>query len=163
MIFDTRLVSVWSDLLPLVQRIMNTHIVSTIGVSPAQIIFGNAIDLDRNFVPIHVLNQPEERVEESYKNYMNNLIKNQLQVIQAAQDHLFDNDQKRLDRQRKDGAITEFPIGSIVLAQYPDKGLGARAPTKFNPKWEGPFRVVTPENNGGTSLCENRACFVERS
>ena len=48
LIFDTRLVTIWSDLLPLVQRIMNAHPVATIGVSPAQIIFGNAIDLDRH-------------------------------------------------------------------------------------------------------------------
>jgi hypothetical protein len=44
LIFESRLVAIWSDMLPLVQRIMNTQVVQSIGVSPAQIIFGNARD-----------------------------------------------------------------------------------------------------------------------
>jgi hypothetical protein len=39
LVFETRLVTIWSDLLPLVQRIMNAHPVATFGVSPAQILF----------------------------------------------------------------------------------------------------------------------------
>jgi hypothetical protein len=54
LVFDTRLVTIWSDMLPLVQRLMNSQVVQSIGVSPAQIIFGNAIDLDRHFLPSHV-------------------------------------------------------------------------------------------------------------
>jgi len=45
----------WSIYLPLVQRILNTEIHSSTGVSPAQLIFGNSIDLDRGiFQPKHV-------------------------------------------------------------------------------------------------------------
>ena len=40
----------WSTSLPLVQRIMNAQVHFSIGVSLAQILFGNTVDLDRNFL-----------------------------------------------------------------------------------------------------------------
>jgi transposase InsO family protein len=46
-IFDKNVAADWSDNLPLVQRIMNSSVHSSIGVTPASILFGNAIDLDR--------------------------------------------------------------------------------------------------------------------
>jgi hypothetical protein len=45
-IFDRRISDVWSsEYLPLVQRIMNVKVHDTIGVSPAELIFGKAINL----------------------------------------------------------------------------------------------------------------------
>ena len=49
-IFDTRIVSEWSKYLPLVQRIMNSQVHESIGVSPASIVFGNSITLDRGLL-----------------------------------------------------------------------------------------------------------------
>ena len=50
-IHDIKCLKQWSQMLPLVQRIMNAQVHSSIGVSPAQILFGNAIDLDRILLP----------------------------------------------------------------------------------------------------------------
>lgn len=51
MIFSKRLVRhsehIWSDLLPLVQRAINASIHSATGTSPARILFGKNLDLDR--------------------------------------------------------------------------------------------------------------------
>ncbi len=45
-IFDKRVNDSWSsDFLPLVQRIMNAKVHDTIGVSPAELLFGQAINL----------------------------------------------------------------------------------------------------------------------
>ncbi len=45
-IFDRRISEVWSsEYLPLVQRIMNAKVHDTIGVSPAELVFGKAINL----------------------------------------------------------------------------------------------------------------------
>jgi transposase InsO family protein len=42
----------WSRYLPLVQRILISEVHDSIGVSPAQLLYGNAIDLDRGiFLP----------------------------------------------------------------------------------------------------------------
>ncbi len=45
-IFDKRVNSAWSsEYLPLVQRIMKAKVHDTIGVSPAELLFGKAINL----------------------------------------------------------------------------------------------------------------------
>jgi hypothetical protein len=45
-IFDRRVSEVWSsEYLPLVQRIMNAKVHDTIGVSPAELVFGKSINL----------------------------------------------------------------------------------------------------------------------
>jgi transposase InsO family protein len=60
MLFDNRILNRWSDVLPLVQRIMMAEPNDVIGVSPAQLLFGNSIQLDRGiFLP----NLPKEGVE----------------------------------------------------------------------------------------------------
>jgi hypothetical protein len=52
MLFGHRIISRWSDVLPLVQRVMMAELNEVIGVSPAQLLFGNAIQLDRGiFLP----------------------------------------------------------------------------------------------------------------
>ena len=45
LVFDTRLINVWSDMLPVVQRLQKFKTIERVGFSPAQIIFGNAIDM----------------------------------------------------------------------------------------------------------------------
>ena len=50
LLFEREVKESWSVFLPLVQRIMNASQHQTIGCSPAQIIFGNSIDLDRHIV-----------------------------------------------------------------------------------------------------------------
>jgi hypothetical protein len=157
MVFDTRLVSIWSDMLPLVQRLMNNHVVETIGVSPSQIIFGNGLDLDRNFVPTHVTREVTSSGtgEISYLEWVDKLIKSQALIVHIAQEILFEHVQKHLEIKRRSEGITAYPIGAIVLAQYPDKGLGRRPPTKLTPKWEGPFRVVNISTDGNSYDLQN--------
>jgi transposase InsO family protein len=42
----------WSVSLPMVQRIINASVNKSLGVSPAQLIYGNVINLNRNLLPI---------------------------------------------------------------------------------------------------------------
>ncbi len=49
-IYSRNLVAKWSEYLPLVQRIINASINIRIGVSPAQLLFGNELNLDRGVV-----------------------------------------------------------------------------------------------------------------
>ena len=145
LVFDTRLVSIWSDMLPLVQRLINNNVVQTIGVSPAMIIFGNGLDLDRNFIPSHVIREAEtsNNGETNYLEWVDKLIRSQSLITYIAQETLFNNVQKHLEKKRRSECITAYPIGAIVLAQYPDGGLLGRRPlpTKLHLKWEGSFGV----------------------
>jgi hypothetical protein len=49
-IFSKNVISNFSMFLPLVQRIMNANVHSAIGVSPAQILFGNAVQLETHLL-----------------------------------------------------------------------------------------------------------------
>ena len=60
MLFDNRILNRWSDVLPLVQRIMMAEPNEVIGVSPAQLLFGNLIQLDRGII---LPNLPKKGVE----------------------------------------------------------------------------------------------------
>ena len=60
MLFDNRILKRWSDVLPLVQRIMMAEPNEVIGVFPAQLLFGKPIQLDRG---INLPNLPREGVE----------------------------------------------------------------------------------------------------
>ena len=46
-IFNLRIKNQWSDYYPLMEGIINTQVHSVTRVSPAQIIYGDSIDLDR--------------------------------------------------------------------------------------------------------------------
>jgi hypothetical protein len=46
-IYAKDIISKWNKYIPLVQRIINSNVNVSIGVSPAQLLFGNAVDLDR--------------------------------------------------------------------------------------------------------------------
>jgi len=52
-LLDNRVHTEWSIYLPLVQRIMNASVHSSIGMSPAQLVFGNAVTLDKGIFLSH--------------------------------------------------------------------------------------------------------------
>lgn len=54
-LFHKNVLSNWSMFLPLVQRIFNAEVHESLGVSPAQILFGNAITLDRGIFLPHTM------------------------------------------------------------------------------------------------------------
>jgi len=165
MIFDKRVLSTWAIYLPLVQRMMNASIHSALGVSPAQILFGNAIDLDRNLFPM------AKEFSISYANltlsqYASDLLTAQDIIIKVAQDHQFDKNEQHLHHeqymkhdkfrkhyeQKQDVSTsssstkpTVFPVNSYVLVAYPDNGFTSRPrpPTKFMPEWKGPYQVIS--------------------
>jgi hypothetical protein len=60
MLFDNRILKRWSDVLPLVQHIMMAEPNKVIDVSPAQLLFGNSIQLDHGIFPP---NLPKEGME----------------------------------------------------------------------------------------------------
>jgi hypothetical protein len=136
-LFDKRIRHNWSrEDLPMVQRIMNTEVHSSTGVSPAQLLFGDAIHLERGILETF---DPEIRNRDkdiSLSDYMSNMLERQAELIRVAQEHQAEKDGQHLDSKGK-GPFTEFPVSSYVLLSRPD-----RPPDKFTPVWEGPFQVV---------------------
>lgn len=145
-IFDSRLrlhgEHQWSDILPLAQRIINASFNSSIGCSPAQIIFGDNIDMDRCLVT-------PTKTAASYDTdaYVAQLLHNQSIIIDAADKHLHETQAKNLRKWKAthksdlkiDAAMRD---GAWVLARYADD-----APkSKLKPKWRGPFRLLDWKN-----------------
>jgi hypothetical protein len=133
----------WYTYLPLVQRIMNASIHKSIGVSPAQIIFGNAVQLDRQILPLpDDVNDPV-----TYKQYLQDMLEAQSEIIKIAQKTQQDTDDFQIAKRtrankRKFGGkeITEFPINSYVLVNY--EGEDNKPPSKLHTHLRGPLRVV---------------------
>jgi hypothetical protein len=136
-IYHKNVITDWATMLPMVQRIMNSSVNESIGVSPAQILFGNAVTLDRGiFLPQNV----DKTDKITLSKWSSDMLNKQATVIRIAQ---------QTQRKRNDIHVekfpaerTEFPINSYVLIEYPKSSLKKGAPTKFHTNLLGPMRVV---------------------
>jgi hypothetical protein len=106
-LLDKRVVGEWAIYLPLVQRIMNASVHSALQMSPAQIVFGNSITLDRGiFREQKVRKVDEEQIPLSeWAENMQNRQKLILKLAKAAQESTDDFHIVQASAKR-----TEFPI-----------------------------------------------------
>jgi hypothetical protein len=139
-IYDRQLKNKWSSILPLVQRIMNASKNATTGISPARIIYGNNIDLDRSLFKEHATVK-----EQDISDYMLDLIDSQSRIIAIAQESQRLANEKHIRKNTKDMETT-FPIGSYVLEGHLDKTHFDR-PDKLASLYKGPFRIVSNDAN----------------
>lgn len=140
----------WSDALPLVQRILNSSVNSSIGVAPATVVFGTGINLDRNLLKTSEPSPLDGITSQS--GWVEKMSQLQAEIIHAAQrqqdkthkEHLFP--QEKVPRKPKKVAkpppLTEFQDRDMVLVAYPDGGLGRRPPHKLLTRLKGPYQVV---------------------
>ena len=140
-LFEKEIKQNWSDILPLIQRIMNASRHQAIGCSPAQIIFGNSIDLDR-----HTVHAPSPTGEIELLPWHQNLVTMQEKLIIKVQ-KLF---QKVADEHGKNNPKeddkTKFPNGSFAVVKYLS-GTNNRPPTKLDTPMRGPYRVAGMDND----------------
>ena len=109
-----------------------------LGVSPSQLLFGNAIDLDRGlFVPV----KDTQRIQTLSK-HMDQMLAMQEKFLSVALHTQKKHDSTHMSTQ---GAVTEFPINSYVLIQYENKMH--KAPSKMHPLLKGPMKVVNIVGN----------------
>lgn len=132
MSYDTLLKANWVQNCPFIQRILNTMVHSSIGVSPSQLIFGDAINLDAHFLMKPNLTEGET----PYRTKVAELFANQARLLNVARQTQLELDNFHL-AQRDTGKISSFPINSYVLAEYENS-----APSKFSTKLHGPYRVI---------------------
>jgi hypothetical protein len=127
----------WSEVLPFVQRIFNSSIIKSIGVAPAQIVFGNLIDLNRNIIPDQTLTTP---MTDNMSEYMADLISKQQSVITIAQETLLKKDKAHLSTNNEEHL--SFNVNDWVLVNYPKNRFNMSAPTKLQLPWYGPMRII---------------------
>ena len=132
-LFNRDIKSDWRLCLPLVQRIMNATYHESVGTSPASIITPY-VDLDRGIlVPLGASEVPSELVSD----WIRRLQSKQSAVLSIAQRVLKERDDKHMLQNRLKETVTEFPIGSYVLVEYP-----GQIPSKMLMPRRGPLQVV---------------------
>jgi transposase InsO family protein len=133
--FETNSVDDYKITLPIVQRILNAAYSDRTNVSASQLLFGNAINLDRGlFLP------PIERPiqKEPLSTHMSQMLKFQDEVMTKARDIFKKTDELHMASFSKIKP-TEFAHGSYVLVKY----RSGKPPTRMHTYWRGPLRVIT--------------------
>jgi hypothetical protein len=141
-VFDKRCRDEWSTCLPLIQRIHNTTKHSSIGCAPCQLMFGNAIVMDKGPI-LNINNIQKESVK--LDKWLDNMLHIQKQVTETAVEWLSKRDNKHLEGQPEkssDDSSALMTVGSYVLVRYPRSDYGSGRPDKLSPNWKGPYRVV---------------------
>ena len=139
-VFDRKIKTNWSLVLPLVQRVMNTQRHASTGVTPAQCIFANAIDLDR-----HILHRnPPVGEPVEYSEYVTKLLNVQAEVIARALTIQEIVTQKHINKQLHElEVVPGFNRNDYVLWEYPEDGLRKDSrPDRLTPHYRGPYRVI---------------------
>jgi len=138
----------WSDYLPFAQRICNSEVVSSLGVSPAQIMFGNAVDLERGILTPNETMSAHDH--EDMSEYVNGLMEAQRNAIAVAKEVQGLKDSKHMAK-AVTRPITEFATGSYVTSSYP-AGLKGGPPCKLMTHRKGPLQVVSKKGSFYTLL-----------
>ena len=133
-VFDKRVLGKWSkNYLPLVMRILNSEEKANTGLTPAELLFGNNVDLGRRILH-EPFNKPRQ-ASETLSEYMDELLEAQATLIKVAQEKQHKHDTHHLST--FDSNYTEFPINSYVLLILPE---GNR--TKLLTTRKGPYQVI---------------------
>jgi len=138
--FERRIISQWSLALPFVQRILMTDRNEVTQTTPAELLFGNAIDLDRGIFLPHAPVDTEGK-EFWLSEWAAKMLQTQKNILDIATKLQKKRDFKRLIEEHT-FSKTPFVEGSFVLVSYPNTGMGRRPPTKLHPRLRGPYQVV---------------------
>jgi transposase InsO family protein len=140
--FDTNSVDDYAMTLPIVQRILNAAFSDHTKVSASQLLFGNAINLDRGlFLP--PLERPIQH--EPLSATISKMLRLQDEVMNTAREVLKNTDDQHM-ASFPNRRPTEHLPDSYVLVRY----RSGSAPTRLHTQWKGPLRVIS--NTGSEYL-----------
>ena len=132
--FDSNTVDSWRLALPMVQRIMNTSFSDRTKLAPSQLLFGNALDLDRGIIlPSRESVQGNQPLSE----YMDKLVSLQEKLILIARKNIVFTDAIHMGEYKPQR--TDYRPDSYVLVKYRE----GSAPTRLHTPWKGPLRVIS--------------------
>ena len=138
MIFDHRIADKWSKYTPLVQRLINTMKNISTGLTPAEIVFPNGIQLDKSLLT--------ESSSIYMSSYIHDLQQAQARIIALAEQSLKERDQAHMENYTP--LRTVFDIGSYVLAEHRHNSLRRGPKSKLLPFLKGPMLVKGRNKEG---------------
>jgi hypothetical protein len=146
LIYETSLKKHWSEMLPDVERIMNSTPHAATGTSPANIVFGESVNLSRGIMA--PLDEGSLPAREDYRDFIIRQKVFQGEAIRLAQAKLLQQQRKiALYGDKHDTSITSYTPGAYVMLKV-DNDKRNRAGDKLSPRWTGPFRVISASHNG---------------
>jgi hypothetical protein len=138
----------WSMRLPLIARIMNATVHETIGITPASLLYGNMINLDRGiFLPLESQIAPEHSIPTSLSQWSSDMLRDQQRLLSIALNRQLAHNRKHMEIE-DDTTVSSYPPNAYVLVKYPDGPLGRRPPDKLKTNLRGPYKVLS--NIGAT-------------
>jgi hypothetical protein len=117
-----------------VMRILNSEEKEATGVSPAELLFGNAINLDRGLFTSAPSRDPD-LTGKSISQWMDKMLKQQTTLLQVARETQQQRDAYHMSE--AEPGFTEFPVNSYVLLDPP-----AGSNNKMEMRYKGPYKVV---------------------
>jgi hypothetical protein len=156
LVFERRVLQVWSQYLPLVQRIMNYTVDGSIGTQPAKVVFGDIGSADL------AMDLPAAWAHRSVLEYLVKLREMQAVLIKTTQEFLKKNSRNRVT----DGGVfvqedPQFTVGQFVLLNYPN-----RPPNKLAGLYRGPLVITAidrPDMIRIKDLITNKESIVHTS
>jgi hypothetical protein len=131
--FDNETVHEWREALPFVQRIMNSSHSQRTKISPADLMFGKQLQLDRGILlPF----QEDKEDTTPLPQRVATMLTLQARLVTISQDLLKASDAKHLAKTSP--TLTEFDIGTHVLLAYEDG-----PPTRLLTRWRGPMKILS--------------------
>jgi hypothetical protein len=131
LVFEKRVKDVWSQYLPLVQRIMNYSVDGSIGTQPARVLLGDMAGSEL------AMDLPQTGDGKDLHEYLLKLREMQATLIKVTQDYLQKNQRKRSrDGDGSPSAVPKFNEGDYVLLEYP-----TRPPNKLAGLYRGPLVI----------------------
>ena len=141
LVFDKQTLEGYAKSISFVQRIINSSV-----NSPAHLLFGNKLDLNRGILTSHLSVNTHSR-----STYIEDLISVQDKVLDSAVQALMSADAKHAASAK---CATVFPIGTYVLCRYTD-----RPPTRLHATWYGAYRVISYK--GSEYVLANEVCILK--
>jgi hypothetical protein len=146
----------WSELLPMVQRLLNSSEHSVLGTSPSQLLFGGALNLNRGlFLP---QDGKEEEIVPTTE-YLHNLLQKQEGLLDKALEH---QSSVQANGQAEFVHAVDYKVGDFVLV---DKARFPHMVRKLMPKWLGPYQVQAVVSESVyvlQDICTNKSYRVHR-
>lgn len=133
----------WSDQLPLVQRCCNAKVNSSTGYAPAQLLYGNAVDLDRMLLTAPPAEEPNST---TFHHYLQSLLASQDAIVEAARQRQLQVVEARLAKAPANP--TFFEPHTYVLVRPKSENM-----PKHGVQWLGPYVVVRREHE--SYICQD--------
>jgi hypothetical protein len=144
-IFDYRVADKWSKYIPLVQRLINTLKNSATGLTPAEIVFPNGVQLDQSLIT--------ESNQIFVSLYVQDLQLAQARIIAIAEQNLREKDDKHMNSCEEEPTV--FEDGSFVLAEHRHNSLRRGPKSKLLPFLKGPLQVKQHNSTTGIYALQN--------